>query len=121
MGLVVLAAACAAGSNVQNPFDGSVEQAQADRLRIQVQNLNFNDVTVFAVSSGQRVRLGTVTGKTDGSYTISWNYANPIQFEVDMIGGNGCATPPIAVDRGARVWLQVPGELSTTPCRSGRT
>lgn len=111
---------CGLGTNVRNPFDGSLEQAQEDRLRIQVQNMNFNDITVYAVSSGQRVRLGSVTGKTDQSFRLDWNYAEPITFEVDVLGGQGCRTIPLSVDPGARVWLQIPTEVGVSECRSGR-
>lgn len=117
---LVGASACGAlGNSVPNPFDGGA-QAGEDRLRIQVQNMNFNDVTVYAVSAGQRIRLGNVTGKTDESFQIDWNFANPIAFQVDVIGGRGCNTSAIAVDPGARVWVQIPSEMGISGCRSGR-
>ncbi len=117
---LVGASACGAlGNSVPNPFAGGA-QAGEDRLRIQVQNMNFNDVTVYAVSAGQRIRLGNVTGKTDESFQIDWNFANPIAFQVDVIGGRGCNTSAIAVDPGARVWVQIPSEMGISGCRSGR-
>ena len=120
--LVTVAATSACGAlanNTPNPFDGAARSGE-DRLRIQIQNMNFNDVTVYAVSSGQRVRLGTVTGKTDESFQIDWNFANPISFQVDVIGGRGCDTSAIPVDPGARVWVQIPSEMGISGCRSGR-
>jgi len=116
----VAAAACGVSTNVRNPFDGSLEQAREDRLRIQVQNMNFNDATVYAVSSGQRTRLGNVTGKTDSSFRLEWNYANPISFQIDIVGGGNCRTQPIPVDAGARIWVQIPNEVGMSQCRSGR-
>lgn len=117
---LVGASACGAlGNNVPNPFAGGA-QAGEDRLRIQVQNMNFNDATVYAVSAGQRIRLGNVTGKTDESFQIDWNFANPIAFQVDVVGGRGCDTTAIPVDPGARVWLQIPSEVGRSGCRSGR-
>lgn len=115
------ATACGLSNNARNPFDGSLQQEQEDRLRIQVQNMNFNDVTVFAVSSGQRVRVGSVTGKTDQDFRLGWNFADPISFEIDVVGGRGCQTSPILVDPGARVWVQIPNEVGMSGCRSGRT
>lgn len=117
---LVAATGCGAGSNVRNPFDGSAARESESRLRVQIQNMNFNDITVFAVSSGQRVRLGSVTGKTDRDFRLAWNYANPISFEIDVVGGRGCGTQPLAVDPGARVWVQVPNQVGSTPCSSGR-
>lgn len=121
--VAILAVAPACGSlagGAPNPFDGSLEQQQEDRLRIQIQNMNFNDITVYAVSLGQRVRLGNVTGKTDQSFRLEWNFANPISFEIDVVGGSGCNTMPLPVEPGARVWVQVPNEVSSSGCRSGR-
>lgn len=117
--LVGTSACGALGNSVPNPFAGGA-QADENRLRVQVQNMNFNDVTVYAVSAGQRIRLGTVTGKTDESFQIDWNFANPIAFQVDVIGGRGCDTSAIPVDPGARVWLQIPSEMGISGCRSGR-
>lgn len=116
---VVVSTACGAGS-VRNPFDGSLAQAREDRLRVQIQNLNFSDITVYAVSTGQRVRVGNITGKSDGSFRLTWNYANPIHFEISVVGGRDCATQPLPVEPGARVWVQVPNEIGPTPCSSGR-
>ncbi len=119
----ILASAPACSSlagGAHNPFDGSLEQRQEDRLRIQVQNMNFNDITVYAVSLGQRVRLGNITGKTDQSFRLDWNFANPISFEIDVVGGSGCNTMALPVEPGARVWVQVPNEVSSSGCRAGR-
>ena len=120
--LVTLVGASACGSlgnSTPNPFDGAARSGE-NRLRIQVQNMNFNDVTVYAVSAGQRIRLGSVTGKTDENFQIDWNFANPISFQVDVIGGRGCDTAAIPVDPGARVWVQIPSEVGMSGCRSGR-
>ncbi|MDZ7780895.1 MAG: hypothetical protein U5R14_13320 [Gemmatimonadota bacterium] len=112
--------ACGLTTSSHNPFDGSLEQEQEDRLRIQIQNMNFNDVTIYAVSAGQRERLGNVTGKTDRNFRLRWNYANPISFEIDVVGGSGCDTNPLAVEPGARVWVQIPNQVRSSGCRSGR-
>lgn len=121
LGAAVAVSACGSlAGSPRNPFDGSLQQEQEDRLRIQVQNMNFNDVTIYAVSLGQRVRLGNVTGKTDQSFRLEWNYANPISFEIDVVGGSGCNTTPLPVEPGAMVWVQVPNEVGVSGCRSGR-
>jgi len=122
LGLVILAGASACGTlgnSTPNPFDGAARSGE-NRLRIQIQNMNFNDVTVYALASGQRIRLGNVTGKTDENFQIDWNFANPISFQVDVIGGRGCDTSAIPVDPGARVWVQIPSEVGISACRSGR-
>ena len=75
--------ACTAGSNAPNPFDDTARQAEAARLQIQIQNLNFSDVRVTAVGTGRRVRVGDVTGKTDRTFTLAWDYNDPISFEIN--------------------------------------
>ena len=117
---VLAASACGLSSNARNPFDGSLAQGQEDRLSIHIQNKNFNDVTVFPVSSGQRVHVGSVTGKTDGNFRLNWNYAGAVSFQKRVVGGRDCNTAPIAVDPGARSWVQIPIEIGAVQCRSGR-
>ena len=105
---------------MRSPFDGSGGTSVAEPIRVEVQSLNFNDVTVWAVRQGTRIRLGTVTGKTDQVFRIDWNAALPISFVIDVIGGRSCTTPRIGVDRNARVWLSIPANVGSQPCRVGR-
>ncbi len=120
-----LALAACGGSTraTANPFDGSGVpggSASEDPIRVEVQNLSFNDVTIWAVRQGQRIRLGRVTGKTDETFRIGWNVAVPISFEVDEVSGRGCRTGQVLVDRNARVWLNIPSNVGIQPCRAGR-
>jgi len=117
---LLVASGCAGGmGEVRDPFarDGSGAE---ESVRVEVQNLNFNDATIFAMRSGQQVRLGRVTGKSDQTFTISWNFALPISFRVDIVGGQSCRTPSIGVDPGSLVWVQVPSDAGLSNCRSGR-
>lgn len=107
-----------------SPFDGTAGSGSGaeDPIRIEVQNLNFNDLTVWAVRpGGQRTRLGRVTGKTDGTFRLQWNLAVPIYFAVDVTGGRGCRTAQVSVERNARVWVIVPANVGSQPCRVGRS
>lgn len=116
-------AGCGASRNeARSPFDGGRGggSTSEDRIRIEIQNINFNDITVWAVRQGQRIRLGRVTGKTDETFTIDWNLALPIYFVVDVTGGRSCRTGQVAVERNARVWVIVPSNVGTQPCRAGR-
>ncbi len=93
--LVVLLAALTAASctgtpgRPTDPFTTG-PRAGAGRIQVQVQNLNFNDASVYAIRRGQRIRLGTVTGKSDKNFTMDWNSAVPLRFEVQIIGGQDC-------------------------------
>lgn len=118
--VLVTCSACGSGRAL-NPFDPSSVGGAQNRIRIEVQNLNFNDVTVWAMrQQTQRIRVGRVTGKTDQTFTIQWNLAEPISFRVDVVGLRSCGTGQIAVDPNSRVWVTIPSNLGLTPCRAGR-
>ncbi|MCH7991447.1 MAG: hypothetical protein IIC35_03355 [Gemmatimonadetes bacterium] len=119
----MITSACASTVTRDSPFDGSAtSDNRVDApIRIEVRNLNFNDVTIWAIRQGQRIRLGRVTGKTDEIFRIDWNLALPISFSIDVVGGRACTTSRILVDRNARVWIQVPSNVGIQPCRVGRT
>jgi hypothetical protein len=114
-----VAAGCGGGS-ARNPVDPSSTPGGGDRIRVEVQNLNFNDVTVWALRNSQRVRVGRVTGKTDQTFTITWNVAQPIWFEIDVVSGRSCRTPQVPVDPESRVWVVIPSEIGLSACRAGR-
>ncbi len=115
-------AACTVRSTAPSPFDGSPSTGNSaeSRIQVEVQNMNFNDITVYALRSGQRLRIGRVTGKTTETIRVDWNLAIPISFEVDVVGGRQCRTGQVGLDRSARVWLNVPSNVAVQPCRTGR-
>ena len=126
LALAVTLAGCGgggAGGGARNPFDPNAipnSSSAEDPIQIDVQNSNFNDVTIWAIRSGQRVRLGRVTGKTDQRFRIAWNPAVPIYFAIDEVGGRGCRTNQLSVERNARVWIMIPANIGLQPCQAGR-
>ena len=121
--LSLVSHACGSMNTARNPFDGPVaagSNGTENPIRIEIRNLNFNDVTVWTSRTGHRVRLGQVTGKTDKTFTVGWNVAVPIQFEIDVTGGRTCTTASIPVDRNAVVWITIPTAVGNQPCRVGR-
>lgn len=118
---VVLLSACGASRAAPSPFEEGPRGAPSeDPIRVDVQNLNFNDITIWAVRQGQRIRLGRVTGKTDATFRIPWNLAIPISFEIDVVGGRSCRTGQVGVERNAAVWVIVPSNVGSQPCQVGR-
>ena len=89
-------------------------------IRVEVQNLNFNDVTIWAVRQGQRIRLGRVTGKTDEVFRTRWNPAMAISFNIDVTGGRSCNTQQVGVDENAVVWVSIPSNVGPQACQAGR-
>lgn len=119
----VLSGCGGGGAGSHNPFDPNAipgSSAGEDPIQIDVQNSNFNDVTIWAIRSGQRIRLGRVTGKTDERFRIAWNPAIPIYFAIDEVGGRGCRTNSLSVDPNARVWVVIPANMGLQPCQAGR-
>lgn len=115
---------CGGGNaGTRNPFDPNAVPASSSAeapIQIDVQNSNFNDVTIWAIRSGQRIRLGRVTGKTDQQFRIGWNPALPIYFTIDEVGGRGCRTNMLSVEPNARVWIMIPTNIGLQPCQAGR-
>jgi len=109
--LVVASAACASGGRRQSdPFGGG---AASDQIVIHVRNFNFNDATVWTVvHDGARQRLGIVTGKSDASFTLEWNFSVPLRLEFDLLASVKCVTEELSVDPGDILELQISVEPS---------
>jgi len=122
VGLVGLTGCGASRSTAPSPFEGGGSGGSSieSPIRIDVQNLNFNDITVWAIRQGQRIRLGRVTGKTDETFRTPWNPAFPISVVIDVTGGRSCRTASVGVDPEAVVWVTVPSNVGTQPCQIGR-
>lgn len=122
-GLVVLFTATACIGRLGRSTDPYAErrgEGPGGELRVAVQNLNFNELTIFAIRQGNRIRLGTVGGKSDGFFTLDWDYAMQVQFRIDIVGGRGCSIGRVNADPGAEILVQVPANIGMTPCRASR-
>jgi hypothetical protein len=79
---------------------------------LQVENRGFADMVIYAISGGQRVRLGIATGNSTRAFTIPNTLlrgAGALRFLADPIGGN--RTPiseELAVQPGDIVTLTIP-------------
>ncbi len=93
-----------------NPFD----RGAPGSIRIEVQNLNFMDATLHAVSTGGRRRLGIVTGKGSADYTMEWHTTQPLQIEVDLLASDHCITQQLSVDPGDVIMLQIQQEMANS-------
>ena len=74
---------------------------------LEVDNQSFNDMIIFVVNGGQRIRLGRATGKLQTALTIPrgvLTFARELQFEADPAGSRrGPVTSRIWVTPGDRV------------------
>jgi hypothetical protein len=79
---------------------------------LQVENRSFSDIVVYAVNGSQRTRLGTATGNSSKTFTLSQylvRTGGPLRFMADPIGGN--RTPiseEMTVQPGDIVTLTIP-------------
>lgn len=118
--LLLTASACAlfgGGRSSANPFEEKA--AGSDQVTIHVRNFNFSDATVWTFVRGARDRrLGIVTGKSEGSFTIAWQFSEPLRLEFDLLASVHCLTEPLVVDPGDIVELQISVDSSQDPtCR----
>ena len=86
--------------------------APQPRTTVRVENQGFSDMTIYAIRSGQRVRLGVAPGNSPTTFTIPANLifgATPLRFLADPIGSNRTpVSDEITVQPGDQVRLVLP-------------
>lgn len=91
---------------------GSGAPRQDQPTILQVDNQGFPDMDVYAVRSGQRVRLGTATGLHKTNLTIPPSLVGgltPLRFIADPIGGTRpSVSQEITVAPGDTVLMIIP-------------
>lgn len=84
MAVFTLAAASACASS-----GATVQNDDRRSATVVVENANFQDVNVYALRGGQRMRLGTVTGNTTRTLTVPRTLVGSgvvVRFLADFIG-----------------------------------
>jgi hypothetical protein len=109
--------ACAPGATGGSRADVSAApRAQRAPTTVKVQNFNWQDVVVYVVQSGQRVRLGMVTSMGTGRFRLPDRFlgsAGDIRLYADPVGSShGYTTEAIRVVSGQEVSLSVQNSLS---------
>jgi hypothetical protein len=109
LGLAVFLAGIAACSTLSR---GSTATDQTQQTVVQVDNLGFQDMDVYAVRSGQRVRLGLAPGSSKTNLTIPSTLVNgltSLRFIADPIGGSRASvSQEITVAPGDTVVMTIP-------------
>jgi hypothetical protein len=79
---------------------------------LQVENRDFSDMVIYAVSSGQRTRLGTATGNSTQSFVLPQSLVRSggtLRFQADPIGGNRApVSEEMSVQPGDVLTLTIP-------------
>jgi hypothetical protein len=82
------------------------------KTTVRVVNQGFPDMDIFALSSGQRIRLGMATGNTTTTLAIPQYLVGgltPIRFLASPVGGVGNpVSEEITVKPGDQVVLTIP-------------
>lgn len=87
------------------------DQTEERRVTVEVSNENFYDATIYAVyGSGQRIRLGTVSGNSVETFTFRWNPLN-VFFYINLIGSGDASTQSEGVNPGDLLLLRVTSDL----------
>ena len=98
-------AACSGFSRGSDPTRGGPTVLQVD-------NQGFLDMTVYALRSSQRVRLGSAAGNNRTNLTIPSDLVfglTPLRFIADPIGGNRASvSQEITVAPGDTVVMTIP-------------
>ena len=118
LGLAFFLAGCAVASPRVDPFGGG--SAGATSIRLDVENRNFYDATIYVIEDqGRARRVGDVVGNGSRSFQVPWEFAAAMSFRIDLLAGGSCTTPPVVVSPGEIVGLQVVSnvESSSAYCR----
>ncbi len=104
LGIVVAGFGCA-GTGDPGPFN---EREQEDgRLTIEVVNLGFEEITIYAHWLGQRRRLGTVGGTNTAEFLLRWDWTDELRIRIEVLAGPECMTRPIFASPGDHIFLEV--------------
>lgn len=97
----------ATGCSRNNMAAGDV--SPANTIGVHVQNDNFLDMDVYAVSEGLATRLGTVSGNGSRTFVLDATLAaQDLRIVAAPIGGNGRAgTGPIVVSPGQTIDFRI--------------
>jgi hypothetical protein len=101
---VVLLTGCAGSARQLDPFTGE----RASTLRVDVQNNNFNDATIYYTQlGGPERRVGDVVGNGRRSFTVPLDFTGDVRFRIALLADGWCMTHPVVVGPGEVIGLQI--------------
>ena len=93
--LAVIAFGCG-GRPATLPGPSGLEAAS---LKVEVENQNFYDITVYAYNQGYHRRLGQVTGHTTKFFTFKWSQTD-LRMLIDFVGAGQILSESMPVTPG---------------------
>jgi hypothetical protein len=106
LGWILWLAACGGGM-AQNPYERE-RGSTTTQIRIHVENRNFADVRIYAVTPSGNRPLGVVGGNGSESFELEWRQLGTLYFRLDFLAGRTYSTPSVNVAPGNQVELQIP-------------
>jgi hypothetical protein len=111
--LILAGPTALAACRSSNAYD--IANRESTDATLIVENQNFYDVDVYAVSSGLPTRIGTVSGNTTVTFTLRSTLYNTTDFRLvaTPIGGNGrAASHVLALSSGQTVKFTIAPRLN---------
>jgi hypothetical protein len=104
--VVLLLTGCAGSTRQADPFAGSA--AAATSMRVEVQNDNFNDATIYYTQiGGPERRVGDVVGNGRRSFVVPLEFTGDVRFRIELLADGWCTLHPVVVSPGDVIGLQV--------------
>jgi hypothetical protein len=92
---------------------GSEESPEEERpryLKVEVDNQNFYDATIYAVRPGIRLRIGRVVGFGKETFQFAWPDLD-LRFEIALLSVGSYYTWSLPVERGDHLALTILPDL----------
>ncbi|MFQ5536711.1 MAG: hypothetical protein ACE5GJ_04595 [Gemmatimonadota bacterium] len=101
-GLLAGASGCA--GTFPNPFAG---KSGSNTLSIYVDNQNFNDVRVYALTTRGPQVLGQVGGRSNRNFRMEWKQLDEIRFRLEFLAGRSYETNRVNAAPGDRLDIYI--------------
>jgi hypothetical protein len=110
-GVLLIGACSAVGRWLGGRPNPDEEPAPEPILTLHVENQNFYDATIYALAaSGERQRLGVVTGNNQGTFTFRWLHQE-LRVVIQLLAGGSRATDRVLVSPGDTLELIIQPDL----------
>lgn len=109
----LVALAGCAGRHAPSPFDPQ----GATTLRIDIDNQNFDQVRVYALTVRGPRALGQVGGRSSGTFTMEWRQLDEIRFRLEFLAAEQYETDRINASPGDRIEVYISENPNNTTIR----